>query len=415
MSITIRDVRVILTAPEGINLVVVKVETSEPGLSGVGCATFTQRAQSVKEAVESYLKPFVVGKSPECIEDIWQSAMVSGYWRNGPVMNNALSGLDMALWDLKGKLAGMPLYQLLGGKCRQGVALYRHAEGRDPVEVEEKVSSFIDEGFRYVRCQMGGYGGSLDIDSRTHITTSPSSRRALNHSPKNAPVGAYYNPSAYARSIPALFEHLRSRLGFDVELIHDIHERLVPIEAIRLAKELEPYRLFYLEDPVAPEDVAWLTKLRDQTVTPIAMGELFTNPVEWLPIIENRWIDFIRCHLSAIGGITPARKLAVLCEAFGIRTAWHGPGDVSPVGHAANVHLDISSSNFGVQEWTGITDRLREVFPGAPEIENGYAYPNDKPGLGIEIDESAAVKYPYVDELPTWTLARTVDGTAVRP
>lgn len=412
---TIRDIRVILTAPEGINLVGVKVETSEPELFGVGCATFTQRAKSVKDAVESYLKPFVVGKSPECIEDIWQSAMVSAYWRNGPVMNNALSGLDMALWDIKGKLARMPLYQLLGGKCRQGVALYRHAEGRDPVEIEDRVSSLIEQGFRYVRCQMGGYGGNLDIDAHTHIATSLGNHRIVAHTPKNAPVGAYYDPATYARSIPKLFEHLRSQLGFNVELIHDIHERLVPIEAIRLAKELEPYRLFYLEDPVAPEDVAWLGKLRDQTATPIAMGELFTNPVEWLPIIENRWIDFIRCHVSAIGGITPARKLSVLCEAFGIRTAWHGPGDVSPVGHAANVHLDISSSNFGVQEWTGITDRLREVFPGAPDTEGGYVYPNEGPGLGIEIDETMAAKYPYVDVRPTWTLARTVDGTSVRP
>lgn len=256
MPITIRDVRVILTAPEGINLVVVKVETSEPELSGVGCATFTQRAKSVKDAIESYLKPFVVGKSPESIEDIWQSAMVSGYWRNGPIINNALSGLDMALWDIKGKMAGLPLYQLFGGKCREGVTLYRHAEGRDPYEIEEKVSAFIEQGYRYVRCQMGGYGGNLDIDERTQITATPSHQRPLNHSPKNAPTGAYYHPTAYARSIPTLFEHLRFSLGFNVELIHDIHERLVPIDAIRLAKDLEPYRLFYLEDPVAPEDVA---------------------------------------------------------------------------------------------------------------------------------------------------------------
>jgi len=398
-SLKIRDVRTILTAPEGIALVVVKVETTEPELYGLGCATFTQRPLAVRSAVDDYLKPFLIGKDPQRIEDIWQSAMVSAYWRNGPVLNNALSGVDMALWDIKGKLAGMPVYELLGGKCREGAAVYRHADGQDPKEVEDNVRALMEQGYRYIRCQMGGYGG------RGHTI----------HKTKNAPPGAYFDPDAYARSVPRLFEHLRKELGFEIQLLHDVHERLVPIEAVRLAKQLEPYNLFFLEDALAPEHMEWFRMIRQQATTPIAMGELFNHPHEWTPLIVNRLIDFIRVHISQIGGITPAKKLAALCEAFGIRTAWHGPGDVSPVGHAANIHLDVCCPNFGVQEWSGISDRLREVFPGSPEIENGYAYPSDKPGLGIDIDEEKAAKYQISNELPKWTLARTPDGTAVRP
>jgi mannonate dehydratase len=305
----------------------------------------------------------------------------------------------MALWDIKGKLANMPVYQLLGGKCREAAAVYRHADGRDESEVEDNVRAYMDQGYRYIRCQRGGYGGhSKDV-----------------HRPEGALPGAYFDPDAYARSVPRLFEYLRGKLGFDVELLHDVHERVSPIEAVRLAKNLEPYRLFFLEDVLPPEQVQWFEMMRHQTATPIAMGELFNNPQEWVPLISHRLIDFIRVHISQIGGITPAKKLAALCEAFGVRTAWHGPGDVSPVGHAANVHLDVSLPNFGVQEWSGMSDKLREVFPGCPEVRNGYVYPNDKPGLGIDIDEDLAAKYPCSTELPQWTLARTPDGTSVRP
>ncbi|MCR2823015.1 enolase C-terminal domain-like protein [Lederbergia panacisoli] len=398
-SITIRDVKTILTAPEGINLVVVKVETSEPGLYGLGCATFTQRYLTVKTAVDEYLKPFLLGKDPLQIEDIWQSAMVSSYWRNGPVLNNALSGVDMALWDIKGKLAGMPVYQLLGGKCREAAAVYRHADGRDVQELVENVQFFKEQGVRYIRCQYGGYGG------QNHKIQSP----------ENAQPGAYYDPDAYVRSVPKMFDYVRDKVGYEIELIHDVHERVAPIEAVRLAKQLEPYRLFFLEDPLAPEQIEWFQMIRQQSSTPIAMGELFNNPREWTPLIVNGLIDFIRVHISQIGGLTPAKKLASLCEAFSVRTAWHGPGDVSPVGHAANIHLDVNSPNFGIQEWYGFSNIIQEVFPGCPELRDGYVYPNDQPGFGIDIDEEKAAKYPCSNELPRWTLARIPDGTSVRP
>jgi len=396
---TIRDVRAILTAPGGINLVVVKIETTEPGLYGLGCATFTQRHKAVASAVDDYMKPFLLGKDPQRIEDIWQTAMVSAYWRNGPVLNNAISGVDMALWDLKGKLAGLPVYQLLGGRCREGVAVYRHADGRDAAALAENVRAYMEQGYRFIRCQMGGYGGH-----RPGVT-----------GPEGALPGAYYDPDAYARSVPRFLEHVREKVGFDVELLHDIHERLMPIEAIRLAKQVEPYRLFFLEDPLPPENNDWFRMLRNQCATPIAMGELFVHPQEWTPLIVNGLIDFIRVHISAIGGITPAKKLATLCEAFGVRTAWHGPGDVSPVGHAANLHLDLSSANFGVQEWSGFPDPVREVFPGCPEIRGGYAYLHEAPGLGVDLDEEKAARYPCKEGLPAWTLARRPDGTSARP
>jgi mannonate dehydratase len=309
----------------------------------------------------------------------------------------------MALWDIKGKVAGMPVYDLLGGKARAGAAVYRHADGKSLSEVEENVRRYMEQGLLYIRCQWGGYGGRID------------QIKAL----ENAPEGAYFDPHGYARNTVKLFEHIRNAVGDDIELLHDVHERLAPIEAVRLSKNLEPYRLFFLEDALSPEAVDWFAVMRQQSATPIAMGELFTHPQEWLPLIQNRLIDFIRCHISTIGGITPAQKLAHLCEAFGIRTAWHGPGDVSPVGHAANLHIDLSSYNFGVQEWWGPSDLIKEVFPGTPELRGGYLYANEKPGLGIDIDEKLAAKYPPDNanaiRPKLWTSARTPDGGSWRP
>jgi mannonate dehydratase len=397
--ITITDVRTILTAPARSRLVIVRVDSSEPGLYGLGCATFTQRHRPVKAAVDEHLRPFLVGKEADRIEDIWQTAYQNSYWRNGPVLNNALSGVDMALWDIKAKRAGMPLYQLLGGKCREGAAVYRHADGREPKEVEDRVRALAAEGYQYVRAQLGGYGGT----------------RVERPAPEGAQPGVYYDPRAYRLGVERLFDHLRSAIGFELELVHDVHERLPPIEAVGLAKALEPHKLFFLEDPLAPEDMEWFAMIRAQTATPIAMGELFNHPREWTPLIAGRLIDFVRMHLSQMGGITPARKVAALAEAFGVRLAWHGPSDVSPVGHAANLHLDLACPNFGVQEWSGFTEQEQEVFPGCPQVRGGYLYPNDAPGLGIDLDERAAAKYPCADGPDGWTVARRPDGTPARP
>ena len=399
-DLTVTSVDAFLTQPNRARLIVVRVRTSEPGLEGLGCATFTQRHRAVQAAIEQHVGPWAVGKDPRNVEDTWQAAMIGGYWRNGPVLNNAISGLDMALWDIKGKLAGMPCYELWGGKCRPAADVYVHANGDEPPAVEDSVRAYLEQGFRYVRCQMGHYRGVEGSGLEP---------------PAGGLPGEYYAPREKLRRIPALFEHLRRVLGDDVELLHDVHERVEPIDAVWLAKALEPYRLFFLEDVVAPENLDWLRNLRAACATPIAMGELFVHPREVVPLVAERLIDFLRLHVSAVGGATPALKLAHLCEAFGVRTAWHGPGDVSPVGMAANVHLDVACHNFGIQEWVLRTDLEREMFPGTPEVRGGAAWPNEKPGWGIDFNETLAAKYPCDDNHPEWTAARTPDGTIHRP
>jgi mannonate dehydratase len=404
----ITDVKTILTAPANIRLIVVKVLTSEPGLYGLGCATFTQRARVVETAVDRYLRPFLIGKDPLQIEDIWQSSFVSSYWRNGPVLGNALSGVDMALWDILGKRAGLPLYQLLGGKCRHGVDTYRHASGATFGDVERSVRRYMEQGYRHVRVQVSVPGLA---------TYGSAGKGGAGRGPANSRA-EIWEPGPYVRTLPKLFEHLRKQVGDDVELLHDVHERVPPILAMQLAKDLEPYRLFFLEDPFSPEDVGYFTHLRQQTSTPIAMGELFNNPNEWLPLISGRLIDFIRIHISQIGGLTMARKVAALCEFFAVRTAWHGPGDVSPVGHAANVHLDLATPNFGIQEAREFNQAERDVFPGCPELKDGYYHVSDRPGLGIDLDEKLAAKFPINDD-PSfdmrWGNLRRRDGTITKP
>jgi len=410
----ITNVKAILTAPARIRLCVVKVETSEPGLYGVGCATFTQRIRTVVTAVEQYLAPFLAGQDPDNIEDLWQAMFQSSYWRNGPVLMNALSGVDAALWDIKGKRAGMPLYQLLGGKCRVGVPVYRHASGKTHEDVAEAARKFMAEGARYIRAQVAVPGqATYGAGSSGSATNAPPKLVREGHF-----AGDQFEPAAYRRSVPKLFEYLRKNLGDEIELLHDMHERLPPIDAIGLAKELEPFHLFFLEDPFAPEDVGYFKILRQQCATPIAMGELFNNPNEWLDLVSGRLIDFIRCHLSQVGGISAARKIAALCDFFRVRTAWHGPGDTSPVGHAAHVHLDLATWNFGIQEYPNFNEALREVFPGTPEVRDGMMWCNEKPGLGIDVDEKLAAKYPIRDDPPfdlQWGRLRGWDGTIRRP
>jgi mannonate dehydratase len=396
---TIEDVKIVLTQPGSARLAVVKVLTSQDGLYGVGCATFTQRIHAVAAAVERHLKPFLIGRDVSRIEEIWQMSMVNGYWRNGPVLNNAISGVDQALWDIKGKQAGMPVYDLLGGKSREGAHVYVHASGPSPTAVAEQALAFADAGFRFVRIQHGLYGESAAADVR----------------PRGAPAGAYFDPRRYQRDTLQMIEHVREAVGPDVELLHDVHERLAPSDAVRFAKDLESARLFFLEDLLAPEDLHWFDRVRAQCATPLAMGELFNHPLEWRTVIEQRLVDFIRMHVSQMGGITPARKAADMAHTYGIRTAWHGPPDTSPVGHAANLHLDLWSPAFGVQEWYRPSELEYQMFPGLPVVEDGYLYPNELPGLGIDIDERLAGEYPVTDAIEEWTQTRLPDGSATRP
>lgn len=413
-QVTIRDIRTIVSAPRGTELVVVKVETSEPDLYGVGCATFTQRWSAVVTAVNDYLKPLLVGMPVNQINDIWQLMMSNSYWRNGPVLNNAISGVDEALWDIKGKMAGMPVYELLGGKCREAVAVYRHADGKNYEEVEKAIQGYIDQGYRYIRVHCNTYGGNMGGINTTTGMQNKSANAYTMHQTEHPAYGAYYDPAQYMRNTIELIGHMRDKFGYQIEFMHDIHERLSGIQALQLAKELEPFKLFFLEDALPPEQVEWFEYLRKQTAVPLAMGELFVNPMEYKELIQKRYIDYIRCHMSMIGGLTPSIKLAHFCDVYGVRTAWHGPFDLTPIGAVAQLHLDLATPNFGIQEYSDFTDEEREVFPGAPQARNGYVYVNDKPGFGVDIDEKAAKKYPPVIRENFWLKCRLPDGTCVR-
>jgi mannonate dehydratase len=403
----IKDISVIECEPAGVRLTVVKITTDQDGLYGYGCATFTQRADLVKPAVEKYLKPFLLGKTTDRIEDIWQSCYDSSYWKNGPVLNNAISGVDQALWDIKGRQAGMPVYQLAGGKCREAVDAYAHADGADFPDVVASAKAFMAQGFRNVRVQVGvpgmsGYGSRHGDDTTL---------KSLHDKPMYEPVYGF-------RRALKLLEVCRQELGEEVELLHDMHERLTPNLAVQFCKEAEKFHMFFLEDPLSPEDLGYFQQIRQNCATPIAMGELFNSPHEWQPLIEGRLIDYIRVHVSQAGGFTPSRKIAILAEQYGVKTAWHGPGDVSPVGHMANVTLDIVSYNFGIQEYSPFNERTQEIFHGCPEMKNGYLWVNEKPGWGIEIDEQAAAKSPFTPGRNNlnggWGEIRKRDGTVIK-
>lgn len=402
--VKIKSVKAIATAPQGSNLIVVKVETTEPGLYGLGCSTFTQRAVAVVTAINSYLNDFCVGKDVDNIEDMWNAVYVSSYWRNGPVLNNAISGLDEALWDIKGKRANMPVYQLLGGKSRFAIPCYTHANGNTPEAVAEDVQKIMDRGFKYVRIQQGGYGAV-----GSSITDKPDFKEAG----FGGETDNYMNERTYLKSVPKMFEIVRKQCGEEVELLHDIHERVQPMDAINMIKKLDEYSPFFIEDPFSPENMEWFKQLRASTTVPIAMGELFNNINEFKMPMVNQWFDYIRVHVSQIGGITPAMKIARLGEWFNIKTAWHGPGDVSPVGHSAHAHIDLAVWNFGIQEAVNFSDKMLEVFSGCPTMKNGYMSVNEVPGLGVDINEKEAAKYP-IGTKSNWQV-RKRDGTIIRP
>jgi mannonate dehydratase len=401
--VKITNVKAITTSPEGSNLVIVKVETSEPGLYGIGCATFTQRAFAVVTAIEKYLADFCVGKDVDNIEDMWQSAYVSSYWRNGPVLNNALSGIDEALWDIKGKRANMPLYQLLGGKSRIAVDCYAHASGPAPEAIAENVQKFMDQGFRHVRIQQGGYGGVGTMEKQPDFKAAGFGRAG----------DSFSDQRTYLKRVPVMFDVVRKRCGDDIELLHDIHELVEPMDAINMIRRLEQYHPFLIEDPFSPENMKWLKTLRANTTVPIAIGELFNNINEFRDPMVEQLIDYIRIHISQIGGITPAMKVARLGEWFNVKTAWHGPGDTSPVGHAANAHIDLAIWNFGIQESHFWNSRTQEVFTGCQTYKNGYMYINEAPGLGVDINEKEAAKYP-IGTKSNWTVRKS-DGTIIKP
>jgi mannonate dehydratase len=383
-SLRVTGVRAVVTAPEGMPLVVVRVDTSEPGLYGLGCATFTQRYAAVVAAVDEHVGPLVVGRHPADIEDITRLIHYSSYWRGGPVLGNALSGVDQALWDIAGKRAGMPVYELLGGRSRAAVEVYSHAAGGTVEESLDQAEALLADGYRHVRLQVGGPGlGTYG---------APGTRGGYPRSPH--PDG--WDPAQYLRATPRLFEAARQRLGDEVSLMHDVHSRLTPKQAVVLARALEPYRLSFLEDVIAPEHYDRLPEVRAASPVPIAVGEQIGNVTDAVRLIRDGGIDLLRLHTSAIGGLTPTRKLVALAELLGVRTAFHSPGDISPVGVAANLAVDVSTPAFGYQESHTYNEATHEVFPGTPVVRDGHLAPSDAPGWGVDLDEKAALRHPPV-------------------
>lgn len=394
----ITEVRVILTSP-GRNFLFVKVMTDEPGIYGVGEGTLNGSEPIVAKAIE-HLSNLIIGRDPAQIEDIWNTLYYSGYWRGGPIFAAALAAIDFALWDIKGKVANMPVYQLLGGRSRDGAWVYGHAHGPTPQAVEDSARSFIEKGYRFVRCQLeGGYGGYGGLGFVRNEPSGISGHRGTD----------YFNYEPYLISTPKMFEHMRVALGMEINLLHDVHEQLTPNEAAQLAKSLEPYRLFFLEDALRPEQTNFYPMLRQASTTPLAIGEIITSRWECIPMFQNHWIDFIRAAPIHVGGITEIRRICILADSFFVRTAFHGAQDLGPIGQAAALHVDLSIPNFGVQEWMHFPPQLYDVISGTCYYKDGMAFPQEAPGLGTDINEEEAKKYPYQQAyMPTH---RRGDGT----
>lgn len=390
----ITEVRVILTCP-GRNYLFVKILTDQPGLYGVGEGTLNGSETVVAEALR-HISHLLIGRDPQRIEDIWHLVYRHAYWRGGPIFMAALAAIDIALWDIKGKQAGLPVYQLLGGKARESITCYSHASGRDPVECEDRARALIERGFKVVRCQIGDYGGTGVLDILPPVSPG-------------TPPTKVFEPTPYVLATPKLFAHLRDKLGPEIELLHDVHEQLDPIQAARLVTELQDYRLFFLEDPLQPEHRESWPLLRAAGTTPLAIGEIFTGRWDCLPLFQNRWIDFIRIKPLHVGGITEARKILILAEPFNVRSSMHGAADVGPVAQSASASLQAVIPNFGVQEWTRFPDAACDVISGICEMREGHLYPNERPGLGVDVDEEKAAQFPY--QRAFMPLVRRADGT----
>jgi mannonate dehydratase len=392
--------RVIVTCP-GRNFVTLKIETSD-GVHGVGDATLNGRELAVASYLTDHVIPCLIGRDAHQIEDIWQYLYKGAYWRRGPVTMAAIAAVDMALWDIKAKIAGLPLYQLLGGACRTGVMVYGHANGATVEETLENAQAYAEQGYKAIRLQSGvpGLKGVYGV-SKDKFFYEPADG--------DLPTESLWSTEKYLRSAPGLFEAARDKLGWDLHLLHDVHHRLTPIEAGRLGKDLEPYRPFWMEDAVPAENQASFRIIRRHTTTPLAVGEIFNSIWDCKQLIEEQLIDYIRATVVHAGGLTHLRKIASFADLHHVRTGCHGATDLSPICMAAALHFDMSIPNFGIQEYMRHTEATDAVFPHAYTFNDGMLHPGETIGLGVDIDEAEAAKHPYKRAyLP---IARREDGS----
>ena len=397
----IKEIKVIVCSP-GRNFVTVKIITDE-GVYGIGDGTVNGRELAVVSYLQDHIAPTLIGKDPLRTEDIWQYLYKGAYWRRGPITMAAIAAIDMALWDIKAKVAGMPLYQLLGGKSRDKVMVYKHVGGLEIPEVVDGVLKLKEQGLQAIRAQ-------VSIPGLPPIYgTGPSTDQAAGGMIKPVVAEEVWATHKYLPLVPKLFEALRDAVGWDTHLLHDVHHRLTPIEAARLGKDLEPYRLFWLEDVVPAELQEGFRLIRKHTTTPLALGEIFNSIYDCELLIREQLIDYIRATVVHAGGLTHLRKIANLAEIHHVRTGCHGATDLSPVCMAAALHFDISVHNFGIQEYMRHTPETDKVFPHHYRFEDGLMHPGEAPGLGVDIDEVLAAKHPYDRAyLPT---NRKEDGT----
>lgn len=382
----IESARVIITCP-GRNFVTLQIRTAD-GVTGLGDATLNGRELAVASYLNDHVIPCLIGRDAQRIEDIWQFLYKGAYWRRGPVTMSAIAAVDTALWDIKGKVAELPVYQLLGGASREGCMVYGHANGASIEETIEAAIDYKEQGYKAIRLQSGVPGLS---------STYGVSKDRYFYEPADAdlPTENLWSTEKYMRSVPPLFEKGREALGWDVHLLHDVHHRLTPIEAGRLGKDLEPYRPFWMEDATPAENQANFRLIRQHTTTPLAVGEIFNSIWDCKQLIEEQLIDYIRATVVHAGGITHLRRIASFADMHNVRTGCHGATDLSPVCMAAALHFGLSVPNFGVQEYMRHTEETDAVFPHAYSFAKGVMHPGEAPGLGVEIDEALAAKYEY--------------------
>jgi mannonate dehydratase len=394
------DAKVIICSP-GRNFVTLKLST-EDGIYGLGDATLNGRELAVASYLTDHVLPLLIGRDARRIEDIWQYLYKGAYWRRGPVTMSAISAVDTALWDIKAKSLNVPLYQLLGGASRDGVLVYGHASGANIEETVSAVGQYLKHGYKAIRAQSGIPG----LESTYGV-----GRGKMHYEPaeKGAPPENVWSSERYLEFVPQLFSRLRKEFGPEAHLLHDAHHRLTPIEAARAGKELEPFHLFWLEDPTPAELQEGFRLIRQHTTTPLAVGEVLNTIYDCQQLIQEQLIDYIRTTVVHAGGITHLKKIAHLAEMYQVRTGSHGATDLSPVCMAAALHFDLSVHNFGIQEYMRHTAETDEVFPHSYKFENGLMHPGEAPGLGVDIDEARAAKWPY--ERAYLPVNRKVDGT----
>jgi mannonate dehydratase len=398
--VKITDAKVIVCSP-GRNFVTLKVFTDQ-GIYGLGDATLNGMEKSVVSYLEDYCIPSLIGRDPRNTEDIWHFFYRGVYWRRGAVSMTAVSAIDMALWDIKGKILNTPLYNLLGGKSRDKILVYCHANGRNIGETLEKTGYEIEKGFKAVRVQSGipGIDHAYGV-ARDHESYEPAH--------KGLPAEEFWDTSKYLNFVPALFEKCREIFGDNIHLLHDVHHRCTPIEAARLARELEPFHLFWLEDPVAGELQEGLRLIRHHSTTPIAIGEVFNTIYDYSTLFTEQLIDYIRMPVVHGGGITHLLKVAAMASVYHINTGFHGATDLSPLNLAASIHLNMSVNNFGIQEYMPHQEIVNEVFKTNYRFNDGFLTIDDSPGIGVDIDEKSAAKFPYM--MARLPVNRKTDGT----